>query len=812
MSKSTESLRTRPRGYIVPMALILFPNVLLATESRPHDSSHQYAIPREPLKAALQEYARISQQSVSFDEAQVRSRMTRGATGYLADHDALTEILAGTGFQARRDSLGGLTLVPLTHEARLAPISLHEVLVTAQKRLQDAQSVPLVVNTVSGATLEEYGETHLSDIAVHFPSLDVRSTYGVPGAVGLTIRGISTNSSANSTVATYVDGVPVNASGSYIGAGIIGVDIFPYDVNRIEVLEGPQGTLYGANSVGGIVNYVMREPNLYDAQSAVGGDLEGIDYGVQAGWGLRAFTAMPLVPGTLAVEISAAHQKTPGYITNVATGIQGINSGTQDSTRIALLWKPTDRLRAKFSALYDVSDFDGDGLIAASAKTQIPTYGWHDDRFIEPQGLINRFFLATAQVDYDLGWGALTSITGYSKANDTLQTDVSSGFEPAYGVDAQDVASYRVGKVTEEVRLASTNNKPLQWLAGIFYTNEQPKQFGYINPYIPSSGDLDDRVIPFDVASVSSTYNELNGFGNLSYNLTSRWTISAGGRYSYNRQTLTENETGYLYAKPVHDVGDSSSSATTYSFSTQYRFASDVRGYIRTASSYQPGGPNYAVPGAPITFGPDTLKDYEAGIKSEWFQRRVRANLTLYYMDWKNIQVSQSSGSPYYATYIANGPAAASKGVEESLSYLVVPGLKVEANGTYSEAYLTEAAPALKAQAGAQLPYAPRWSGNLILGYARPAFAGFVGNFDVIWHYEGAMDSAVSPLQSAFQHIGSYRTLSLSTGLSDSRWAVNLYARNLTNVHAFMGYGGSATYWPIIQPLTIGLNIDRTWQ
>jgi len=208
-----------------------------------------------------------------------------------------------------------------------AAVSLPEVVVTAQKRVENVQNVPEQVTVVSNQFIDQIHATDLEDISAFVPGLRVASG-GTPGETILGLRGIFPIAS-NITVGTYVDDIPVGGSSLFSNAAAFSLDLLPYDVANIQVLSGPQGTLYGASTLGGLIKYELNQPNLHSFHGEIGGDLQGVEHGQDVGGGGRATINGPLIDGQLGLIASYAYENTPGYVDDVQLGRKDANTVQQ---------------------------------------------------------------------------------------------------------------------------------------------------------------------------------------------------------------------------------------------------------------------------------------------------------------------------------------------------------------------------------------------------------------------------------------------------------------------------------------------------
>ncbi|MBS0374636.1 MAG: TonB-dependent receptor [Proteobacteria bacterium] len=836
------------------IALLLGLQLALALPAYAQET-HAFNVPATSPALAIQAFGQQSRLQIVAAAQALDGKQLNPVTGELTTDAAFQALLAGTGlvpkyvegrsvaivsrdaaaapatrqegeagdpglFRVAETSAGGAAAVAAgTAGAPREAAALEEVVVTAQKRAERLQDVPVAVTAVSGGALESIHATSLADYAAYIPSLQVISFLGQPGQVNLALRGVTTGSTAaNQTVATYVDDVPVGSSSIYAGGGSSGIDVLPYDVERIEVLEGPQGTLYGASALGGILKYVTREPDLREAQFRVGLDLATMTNATRAGYGARASASLPLVADQLGLSLSVSHGYTPGYLDDVATGKRSFNSGIQDAARAALLWAPTARLSLELSALYNRSPFNGTGAVSVGSAPGQPPLGRYDNTDVEPDSNNVTTQLYMARLRYDLGWGSLTSVSSYSRMASLSEADGSSIFYPFFGDYAAFTTRSDVKKYTQELRLASPAQQSLEWVAGAFYTREDATAGQTGRALVPATNQPDPALDPLIVTDEPSHFREAAVFGNATYRLTPAWDLSAGLRVSRNQQSVRESAYGSLFGTTqdtaeVTPFPDVTQNKTTWSVSSSYHLTPDQMLYARVATGYRPGGANKIAPDAPPTFGPDTTTNYEVGFKSEWLERRLLLNLTVFYIDWRNTQVT--GVTPLYLTYLSNAGAAVSKGAELATRYTPLHGLTLGLNATYTNAYLTVDAPALGGLAGDPLPSTPKLAGSLTVDYEFPLAAGLRGLLNAAARFEGARNTAFpsDPGVSGNYPLSSYATLDLSAGVLREAWSARLYVRNATNRYAYLfvippGGDGAPSTNVILQPRSVGLSLD----
>jgi outer membrane receptor protein involved in Fe transport len=696
------------------------------------------------------------------------------------------------------------------------------VIVTAQKRSESIQDVPSSISVLGGNQLEQLRAAQLTDYAAYMPGFQVDSA-GSPGAAQITLRGVNAAPDAGASVGTYIDDSPLGPSSKNTFGSSLALDLMPYDIERIEVLRGPQGTLYGASTMGGLVKYVLRTPDLREAEARAGVEFASIHEADDNGWGVRAGANLPLIQDKLAIRASYFKQDTPGYIDNSRTGKTDENSLRQDGGRFALLWQPGDIFSAKLNAMKQRIRSDNNAVMTVdSADLQPVPRDLSTPRLAdEPFDQDLEFYSATLNWAFD--WGDLTSATSYSHSQLHAVDDVT----PATGfiiplltggavAEGQTPAPLRIhlDKTTQEVRLASPDGGRVEWLAGVFLTREKYLGFQELRA-LDVSGTPIPGIDPAGHFDNTDSYEEYALFGDLTYKFTDHFDVTAGVRGAHNHETFRSEAASLVFApidKTVYDSAD----IFTYMVSPRWHVSKDTMIYARVASGYRPGGGNAALfPVVPATVDADTLVNYEVGVKSDLLDSRVLIDAAVFYIDWQDIQVRAIEPTTH-VDYIANGPSAKSQGVELSLSLRPARGLRVGLNGSYLEAELTQTAdPSLNLgvdwNAGARLPLSPRFSGSVTADYEFPIGGALNGAIGGGYRHVGDRLTLVESDVSSVR-LSEYDVLDLSAGLSADHWSLRLFAKNVTDERALLTSGSPATdpllYVTVMQPRTIGLALD----
>ena len=708
-----------------------------------------------------------------------------------------------------------------------------DIVVTAQKREERLLDVPAAISVVGGKRLEEFKSSQLADIAAYVPGLQIDGS-GTPGQTVVSLRGIAPLGSS-ATTSTYIDEAPVGSSSLYARSSSFTADLLPYDIDRVEVLKGPQGTLYGASSIGGLLKYVTKTPDLDMLEARAGADIFTIAHsGGGVGYNGRVGLNLPIVTDTLAIRGSYTYQHTPGYIDNVATGAKNVNKFNQQSARMALLWKATESFSLKLSGMWQSIDAKNNGVAISelpavykdlndpSATRPVPPSvarpigdGRAQD-YLVPEYFKKNIYFFTATADLDLGFADLTSASSYSRSKTRQGTDLTrildNGYHAIFDLNLD------LKKFTQELRLTSQGKGPFKWMVGGFYTHEKSDNAQNIllldNDNVPVPA-----INPATVAGLPTTYKEYAAFGQASYMFGDLFELSGGLRWAHNDQKFSVISGGLGFPEPVVKIGSSKESVLTYSVSGRLQLARRASLYARIASGYRPGGPNIAMPGVPSQVDADRLTNYELGVKADVLGGSATIEAAVFLMDWDKIQLSASNG---IVTYAANAGSARSKGFELAAQVRPARGFSVGLNATYTDARLTSDAPSVNGIDGARLPYVPKFSSSVLLDYSSNVGGDWKASIGTAFRFVSDRYSLVSSDPNSVKS-ADYAALDVNVGLTNDRWTVRLFAKNLTDGRGVLSSGmilnpvvvnnvvalkRVAVAETLIQPRTIGLSVD----
>jgi iron complex outermembrane recepter protein len=709
------------------------------------------------------------------------------------------------------------------------PDSLTQIVVTAEKREESLQNVPMSISAVTGTTLDNLELHSFADYAAQVPGLSLNNSR--PGFTTLTLRGQNAGG-VGSTVAVYLDESPFGSSSALLNGSILSGDFDTWDLQRVEVLRGPQGTLYGANSEGGLLKFVTTAPQLNTFSGAAEVTGEGIANGSNGG-AVRAVVNLPI--GTwAAVRLSGFDQDLGGFIDDPLRGKKDVNDGHKYGGRASLLMDPIDSLSIRLTATSQESRFNGTNAVDVDPNTLAPTHGdLTTERYVaEPSSF--KYSNYNATITWDAGPFSVLSNTAYGLLNsDTITDDSSAIFIPPTttlsdlltGILGQPLGAYldnrvNLSKFTQEVRLSSPSTQFFEWQVGGYFTHEIGHLMQHLNGIsLPGGGipDLSGVGITspnLELVSLDSTYKEYAGFANFTFHIIPQFDISAGGRYSKNEQTANEAVSGPI-ATPQAFGTPSEGHVLTWSFSPRWHITDDTMMYARAATGYRPGGPNALPPAAPPAiereYNADRTTNLEVGLRSTMIPQ-LSIDVDYFHVGWKDIQLLEIVDN---FGINGNGGKASSQGVEWTFGWRPIQGLTFQWGGAYTNAKLTTPAPDVGGNDGDRLPYAPRFSTTFDGEYTWPVsgeWKGFLGG--TFAHVGGrATDFGSAPSGTEQVILKHYDTVAARVGFDSTHYRVTLFTQNLTDSRGITNYTSSGALGlqgtaSVITPRTVGVTLN----
>lgn len=706
--------------------------------------------------------------------------------------------------------------------------TLTEIVVTAEKRSSNIQTTPISMSALTSQQLQSAGITSAQGIAAAVPGLAVASAG--PGQAQYEIRGISASGGESPTVGFYLDETPVTPPASATtGKNAIDPDL--YDLQRVEVLRGPQGTLFGAGSLGGTVRLIPAPPDLSgiygSAQTMVSSTPDGA-----LGYGQDAMLNLPLA-SHVALRIVGTFTHTAGWIDRIVVpnfplesnpsptdygiqrgtvaGVPGsivhrdVNEENLTGGRASLLVKPSANLSIEPAIFYQKITQGGLNAYDSSPGTLA-----HYQPFDVAEPFSDQFTLYSLKARYGLEGLDLTSATGYWTRRSTQIEDGSEQIQnglmlPSYytdgGLGVGPVAAFEVDdtrQFSQELRAASAGHAPLQWLAGIFYSD-----FHYrlrTGSTIP--GLLGLAGSPFPTATLFYVDSPLDirqiaYFGNVSYRFGSRLKLTLGARRFQYHSNVSSAASGDVYTGTDAArlaVATASDSGLNPMANIAYTPSARMMYYLTASKGFREGAGNFPIPttgpigstclanlqalgrtAAPTTYQPDTVWNYEIGEKGSFFDRRMILNTDAYYMRWSNVQepVALACG----LAFTDNAAQAAVKGAEVELRAALPLHVTLTQNVGYTHAVFTRDSLEAGIVSGQTLLNVPRWTVSTLIEFQQPItsrlrFTAATSNSYV---------SSSEDLTDVVNRLPGRDLLGVRVGLAASSWDVSLYADNLLN-------------------------------
>jgi outer membrane receptor protein involved in Fe transport len=730
-----------------------------------------------------------------------------------------------------------------------------EVLVTSQKRTETLLEIPASITVLTSDTIERQKVETLLDLEALVPGLDV--VVATPGQSRVTLRGVNTGG-VSSTVGVYLGDVPFGSSTGLANGAVLAGDFDTFDMATIEVLRGPQGTLYGASSLGGVLRYVPNRPNVEAFEARFLGSLETVTDG-DLGYSLKGMVNIPL-SDQFALRASGFYRFDDGFIDSIGNNpvpslttpglaiidgtmvAENINTVDTYGGRISALFEPSEKFSLLLGAQTQTIESGAPNFIDADPVTLEPLYGGLVQSRYFDNTVDTEYQVFDATIDWDLGAVSLVSVTSFGSLEQDIQLDATTDTSLTGGIPLASFVTFLLGddverplsallpqitatdKFTQELRLVSADNETFEWLIGGFYTDEDSKIIQEIVAIEGDTGEVATDIPLLADVSLLSTYEEFALFGNATWHISSRFDLAFGARQSWNDQLASQVLEGLLIGGRVeYDDVTSSENPFTYSVSPRYELSDTSSIYARIATGFRPGGPNVLPPGVPEdtpqTYDSDSLTSYEAGWKTTGSDGRYSLDLAVFYLDWQDIQLFQVVNG---VGINGNGGTAISKGGEFAFSVIPTDGLTLSLNGAYTDAYLTEDTdPIVGGLDGDPLPYIPEWSFGLFADYEWNVWSDslfFVGG-GIAYVGDRAFDYSTRDDNGEPRRIDSYLTLDLRAGLYSGRWSFELYGRNLTNEMGVVSVTDVGDNLPngayglaIIRPRTVGLSVGvRFW-
>lgn len=807
-------------GYAVIMAGAI-PDAAQAAEQRVE--LHMAA---QSLGSALAQFGQRFAQPILYDPKLVEGVRSARVDGNLTATDALRRLLAGTGLTFQRTVSGAFVLIqeqgnvaPAKQDRGLAahPAAdsaengLVDIVVTAEKREQNLQDIPISITAFNPQMLETKGITGIGDLVGAVPNVQFTPFPNAATNIRIFIRGIGNVNdqiTQDPSVAVYVDGI--------YSARIQGQATEVAELERIEVLRGPQGSLYGRNATGGAINFITKAPD-FDALSGT----QRISIGNYDMFEARTFVNVP-VTDRFAAQLSYLHSQRDGFVENRGTGAKRFGDKRRDAYRAALRWQATDALDIRYS--YDRSDV---GDTAPYGLTPVPFYPLTARRPSESSPFVRDLERndITAQghtltVSYDVSDALqVKSLTGYRKLDTQYNQNAAPGAFGPFPANRNQFFQHQDQFSQELQFIGDAFDNQLQYVGGLYYLTESADNFDTSRQFdfnfaAPGLNFIERTVTAKNVAYAA--------YAQITYSpdaFDRRLHLTFGGRYSHDRregsyQRSVTPASGPQMIGPF-GAGRRTSSDFSPNATIAFDFTRDVNVYAKVISGYKTGGFNVnasSLPNFIAGFGPEDVLSYEAGIKSEWLDRTLRFNLAVFHMDYKDIQVGIADAVNPSLVDIINAGKARINGLEMDIVAQPTRGLTFTASYGYLDAKFTEVLNNAGINIAPQFPFvqAPKHSLSGAVDYNFPETP--IGKLSANVSY-AFVDKQFSQSGDARYIIPDYGLLDARLTLADipvlhSGLKVALWGKNLTDKEYYITHFNS--FVPGAQfgtPRTYGMDI-----
>jgi iron complex outermembrane receptor protein len=642
--------------------------------------------------------------------------------------------------------------------------TLEEIIVTATKRAESIHDIPISVTAFTGKELSDMGADNFVDYARDVPSLTFAERGN--GRNDIAIRGLSVINGVP-TVGYYLDGVSTELN-------FQSPDPKLFDIERVEILRGPQGTLYGAGAVGGLIKIITNppDPSGFDAKADV--DYFNINH-ADGSYAVNMMVNVPLVTDVLALRVVALTRENSGWIDAPLLGKNGANWEDDKGLRTSLKWIANDDFDATLRWYYQqyrigIESFDTPSQgIAAGYGSQnvslvsIPTLSTYEANQV------------SLDLRWDLKFATLESVSGYNKTTvhddpdgltfgDGSLQPYAPATQYAFPLD-QPYKTY-----STELRLVSAGDTRWLYTVGVYWKKVDLAEFADLSVF--------GETLNFDTSDRQTAV-----FGELGYKLNEAWTLTVGARYLWeNVSALTDTN---VVGSPVAvSANGGNENAFSPKLALQYAFDKDLMYYASISKGVRSGGVNVDVASSPFyqpTYKSDSAWDYEIGTKSLWNEHRTQLDAAVYYIKWSDLQIDGIPTDPELS-FITNAGSATSKGFEAEIEQIIARDLRITLGGAYIDAKIDEAFE--DAPSGSRMPNVPRYTINagVIDGFPLPA--NLHGSVRADFSYrDGSYDNLPNiPLSQPNSNYSSgYGIVNLRGTVEAAHWNASLYADNLFN-------------------------------
>ena len=693
---------------------------------------------------------------------------------------------------------------------------LEEIIVTATKREVNLRDLPLSVGVLSGSTLSEIGAIGMDDYWRMIPSLNVKD--GPLGGNTAIIRGLSDSvsfSQPESLNAFYIDDTAITfVPGLYATPG----DPALVDLARVEVLRGPQGTLVGANAMGGAIRVITNEPDVEEPLRKLDLNLSNTAHG---GWnyGGNFILNQPLRNGNSAIRLAAFYQDDDGFIDDIGLQRKDINSEQRGGARISWLWNVSDSFEVLVRAYAENIETGGYNYADPIGKPALGllTEGDYEVALLSPEPRDEELRMASLRLRWQTAWGEIYSATSWFEKDTSLNADWSPEFNFNFGFYHLAPFHTEVGQkdLSQELRFSSDGSGNFNWLAGLYYLDQEATRFDTgsapgIHEDCPGCFPFigpDELLLLFHE---QSSRKDIALFGEVSWRFRDDFEATFGGRWYQIKRDLASQ--GFFAFFPLDELVSGDGDDFVPKFSLSWDVSDHVMVYGLVSEGFRPGQFNTPaardVCGARTIIDSDSLRNYEFGTRTSLANDRVGLNVTAFHIDWDDIQTSVFQLDCGF-TVLENAGKATSDGLELELNALLTDNFRLQGGIGYNKAELAEASPAFNAPKGLRIPNVPKVTASLAATWNfawNDRIGGFLrGDVQYVGSRTTSFDPTVLEMTPTPARLDDYFLVNLRVGGDKGRWNNELFVDNLFDEVADLFCCRLFVETAINRPRTIGV-------
>lgn len=724
----------------------------------------------------------------------------------------------------------GFTAMPAvaqsTSSANAEEATGNEIIVTARKRTETLQDIPSSIAAIGNEQISKLGADSLEEFAGQTPGL---SLTGNRANSQIVLRGVTTGpvnqdqAEIKETVGLYLDETP-------IAVQRFSPNLKLYDLDRVEVLRGPQGTLYGAGSMAGAIRLITRKPDASDFSASAKGELASVSHGGTTRT-IDGMVNVPIVPDVLAVRAVGFWKHNAGFIDNVTTGQDDVNWEESKGGRLAARLTPSSATTVDALVSYQRSRHNARSVYAEEA-------GYLNTTVAVNEPYVDKNLTASLAVNQEFDPFDVTVVGSYrnKKLDYLIETGTFVSFvAPNYRSLPLGVIKNNANQedYSGELRFASKPTSPVQWTLGAFYENKANFFAQDLTVAgVDAAGGFNSTAFgaaadQLYVSAINLKERQIALFGEIVVPVGDHLKGTIGGRY-FDAKQRSSVQFGGIFADPNEGIFPFKNKESGFNpkFNLSYEFDRDHMIYAQAAKGFRLGGTNEPVPAtscaadlaarglatAPDSYKSDSLWNYEVGAKTSWLDRALTVNVSAYHIDWKNPQVTAQLGCGFNVFVNAGGLKI--DGGELETAIRPTEGLTIRGGLGYTDSRLTQDLTFVSGRKGDRAPFVPKWTMSGSIDYTHALSDSLEGFVFLSYQGNDVRNTRFNPALAANSRLPAYDILNARVGVNADNWSLELFAENLGNSRGltnrnFYPFSLTAmTQMEVVTPRTIGVDLS----